>query len=156
MRILALDISGTTGWARAYSTGRITSGVVELKLGDDEHPGALWKRARLEFARLAGGVEWIVWEKVISAPGPRNRATAILTVLEAQVVEVAYDLGVETKTVMPSTLKKFATGYGFTKKPEMLAAARKKWRDRTIETHDEADALFVLAWARKELATCPA
>lgn len=153
MRILALDISGTTGWARAYSTGRITSGVVELKLGDDEHPGALWKRVRLQLKVLAGDVKWIVWEKIITPPARRSSySPATLFVLEAQLVEVAYELGAETKTVMPSTLKKHATGYGLSKKPEMVAAAQAKWRDREVRSDDEADALWALDWARAEIA----
>jgi hypothetical protein len=153
MRILALDLSSHTGWARVYSTGKVTSGVLELALGETEHPGEFWKRVRRSFAVLAGGVEWIVWEKIITPASRKSSfSPGTLFVLEAQLVEVAFDLGVETKTLMPSTLKKHATGWGRSKKPAMLAAARAKWPKRTIATHDEADALWVLDWARKELA----
>ena len=149
MRILALDLAGATGWARLSEAG-LHSGVARLKLRDDEHPGARWKRARKWFRSMAdGAVDLIAWERIVANSGPL--ASGELFGLQSQLVEVAHDLKLDCMTVAPSTLKKFATGNGRAKKPEILAAARKRWPEQDIETHDQADALFVLAWAREQI-----
>lgn len=150
LRILALDLADTTGWARLYANGEIKSGVLSLKLRDDETPGARWQRARKTILELAAGVELITWERIVA----RSAVWAASTLfgLETQVLEVCHILGADALTVMPATLKKFACGNGRAKKPEILAAARKRWPKVTFATHDEADARFVLEWARQEIA----
>jgi Holliday junction resolvasome RuvABC endonuclease subunit len=47
---------------------------------------------------------------------------------------------------LPSQVKKHATGRGNCSKPAMVAAAEQRWGRRPA-THDEADALCLLAWA---------
>ena len=48
-----------------------------------------------------------------------------------------------------ATLKKFATGKGNADKKTILQTARKKWGDTVIDDN-EADALFLMDYARKE------
>lgn len=157
--ILALDLSiASTGWARhTAGDGQIESGVVSFELLEGEHPGKRWPRVREWLATMASGMDWIVWEGVVSGNFQKQHHTtiALLHNLECQVVEMAATLGqkiIETATVPPSTLKKHATGDGHAKKPEMIAAALSRWPHRQL-THvgrplgdNEADALCVLAW----------
>jgi Holliday junction resolvasome RuvABC endonuclease subunit len=151
--ILALDLGDTTGWATADEHGAVSSGVLDLSIADGEHPGQRWARARRTIADLAyrTGASRIAWERVVNVGGPWSRST--LYGLEVQVVEVCATLLVEPLTVMPSSLKKHATGNGRAKKPQMRAAAARRFgRDpESFATHDEADALCVLGWALDEI-----
>lgn len=148
--ILALDLAGDTGWARVLEDDVLESGVGRLKLRDTESPGERWKRAREWFRDMAAGVEWLAWERVVATSGPF--AAGELFGLQAQLVEVAFDLKLQCVTVAPSTLKKFATGNGRAKKPEIVAAAKARWPRTSFETHDQADACFVLLWAQQAIA----
>jgi Holliday junction resolvasome RuvABC endonuclease subunit len=156
MRILAFDLAGSTGWASfetlkvsAHKVGLTNSGVLYLKLRDDEHPGARWVRARSKFRELVQGADLVAWEKVVANSGPL--ASGELFALQAQLAEAVFLAGVpRTLTVAPNTLKKFAVGNGRAEKKEMLAAARARWPEHDLETHDQADALFVLAWAMEQ------
>lgn len=155
MRILALDLAACTGWATRSRSGEVFSGVLDLSLGDD-HPGARSLRVRGVLRDLATrhDPDLIVWERIVQAGrgGGSAAATTGLYSLETQLVEVAFVTGAETLTVMPSSLKKFATGDGRADKARMVLEARKKWPGWTPATHDEADARWVLLWAEQHQA----
>jgi hypothetical protein len=149
MRIVSFDLGNTCGWAR-WQAGKLLSGVVDLSLRDDEHPGARWKRSRGVFEALIDRADWVLWERVIG----HHRTASNLYVFEAQLVELCHDHGAQAATVAPSTLKKFSAGSGRSKNPEVLAAAQEKWPKVAFATHDEAHARFVIEWfleTRREL-----
>ena len=65
------------------------------------------------------------------------------------------DAHVKPVPVNAATLKKWATGSGRAKKPEMIRAADMHWPDYCMAFNrpaddNEADALLLLAWAREE------
>lgn len=175
--ILALDLSSHTGWAVRRRDGSVASGVEHFPLGELENPAARYERfsewvrsmastteSRIEVDGAVSvervchapavdviacpDVDLIAWEKAIAYGGRRN-AGALLFVLEAEVVKVAWRLGLPVRTIDPQTLKKHATGKRGAKKPEMIMAAAKRWPDRPAALIDdnEADALCVLGWA---------
>ncbi len=178
--VLAYDLGSDTGWARFSGLrpspvgagiadtkpDRIFSGVHDLRIREKEgeHPGARWRRVRELFldqinqARASeallgpsAGDVVVAWERVVSIGGS-SRANVALYGLEAQLVEATYETGVKVYTVMPSTLKKFATGKGNCKKPDMIAGARAKWPGQDCLKDDHADALWVGDWAWNQLA----
>lgn len=163
MKIVAFDLAGSTGWAITRidhdDTLRLslTSGTLNLKLRDDEDPGARWRRARERFAALVVGADVVAWERIVANSGPF--ASGELFGLQAQLVEAVWMCSglsspprqIEVATVAPSTLKKFAVGNGRAQKKEILAAARARWPEQDLETHDQADALYVLAWAQERV-----
>jgi hypothetical protein len=67
-----------------------------------------------------------------------------------RVQEFCATRGIDHTPLSPSSLKKFATGKGNSKKPAMLAAARQQLGYQR-EDDNEADALWLLEYARKEL-----
>lgn len=157
MKILAFDLAGCTGWATRTPQGGVVSGILDLKLGEDEHPGRRWERARatIESLAISHQADVLAWERIV-ALGGSSRANVALYGLEAQLVEVTWRCGYDALTVMPATLKKFATGRGNAKKPDMVAAAKAHWPGWVPATHDEADARFVLLWAENEIAAAQA
>lgn len=152
--ILALDLSRSTGWALRRRDGTVASGVESFRQGDDEHPAEVLLRFKRWVNRMITAVDMVVWERVVGGSVGMS-ARSFLFVLESQVMLAAFELGAETRTVFPSTLKKHATGNGRAKKPEMIAAALKRWPNavwtETLSGSDEADALCVLAWAIDQL-----
>jgi hypothetical protein len=147
MRIAAFDLANVTGWAIAEDGAVVESGVLELALGEEEHPGERWSRARKALAKVACNAEVIAWERVIG----RFRNASILYVLEAMLVEQAWEASAETITIVPSSLKLYAAGSGRAQNPEVLAAAQRKWPRHAFKTHDEAHARFVATWALEQL-----
>lgn len=155
--ILAFDLAENAGWAARFDGQEIESGALDLHACDDEHPGARWPRLRELFRAIARGQtpRLVAWERAITFGHHHGDGT--LPILQACLVEVVYAWGATPLTVMPSTLKKFATGRGDSKKPAVIAAARARWPrwvpDNPAKPDDEADARFVLAWAETEIRT---
>jgi hypothetical protein len=161
--IVTLDLGDTTGWA-ALEAGRVRHGIRNFDILLNEHPGKRWPRVRGELRELLRGKRWCVWEVIVNSGGMLAKAN--LYGIEAQVVEVCAELGVEPMTVAPGTLKKFATcgvrgcehrpgtdcpGRGNATKEELRIAGRSKWPDAVFNTHDEVDARWILEWAIEQL-----
>lgn len=149
--ILALDLATSTGWAMRAADGTITSGVETFRLGRGDSPGIRFMRFRAWlWERLAGfhGVYGVV---AYERPHHRGgHATALAVGLATVVQEQAAADRHETLTVHTGTLKKWATGRGNAGKDAMVAAARLRY-GRDVTSHDEADALHVLAWSCAEI-----
>lgn len=141
MRIASFDLGNTTGWAR-WDPAHFRSGIVDLSLKDDEHPGERWRRARQSLEAIAQGANVLLWERVVG----RHRTAANLYVFESYLVEICHVRDIDAATVAPSTLKKFATGSGKSKNPEVLRAAHERWPGYSFATHDEAHARFIVVW----------
>lgn len=158
--ILALDLATSTGWAGSDRSGRASSGVQRFDLARGESSGMRflrfrrWLRETLDL--LAMGHPFNTDRGVIAYEQPHHRggaATALCAGLVAIVLEEAAARELETVPVHTATLKKHATGRGNAKKPDMQAAAAKRWGPNAAGElqEDQADALCVLAWALDEI-----
>jgi Holliday junction resolvasome RuvABC endonuclease subunit len=144
--ILALDLGTRTGWAHSNTL----SGVQDFTPRRGDSPGMRWLEFRAWLCRLldAAPVALIAYEQAHHRGGA---ATHVAHSLISLVETVAAERNIELTNRHTATIKKHATGKGNTKKPEMLAAARAKWNDRTVIGDDEADALWLLDLITKEL-----
>lgn len=145
MNILALDVATETGWA-ILEEGRKLSGVQKFQLNRGESPGMRLLRFRgwlKNFPCLIPHV--IVYEQAHHRGG---HATALINKMIGEVEAFAAEVEAEVLPVHSGTLKKFATGKGNAKKPEMIEAARERgWNP---EDDNEADAALLLEYAIKE------
>ena len=150
MIILALDTAQKTGWC-IYDTKEkrvIESGVQDMTKRRGESNGLLFLRFRAWMKTITGFLPrpgLIAYEQAHM----RGSGTEICIGLTSIVQEVATKIGIETAPVHTGTLKKFATGSGNAKKPEMKAAAEKILGRPPIDDN-EADAVHVAMWAARE------
>lgn len=148
-RILAIDQAGTSGFAWTVDGGETRrSSVITL---DKKLP----RHLRLRAFRLAlwAKIRDVKPEFIIHELPNLNRnlgyvghmsMIGYLAIIELACAE--HELG-PPYTVNAMTLKKYATGNGRADKEDMVAAAKaRQWR---IDSHDEADALWILEYALK-------
>lgn len=144
--ILALDLATRTGWA--HSRGE--SGVQDFALKRGESAGMRFIRFRKWLNDLLDTCPAVViaYEQAHHRGGA---ATHVAENLVGRVLEIAAERGLETVAYHTSTLKKHATGKGNAGKPQMIAAARKRWPQTAIVDDNHADALWALDMARSEI-----
>lgn len=139
MKLLALDVATNTGFA--HSSGE--SGV--------------WcfdERNRLDrfFDRLdemyKRGVSRVVFESAVAYE--RHGGFEVEIEMHGVLKLWCCWRNVRWFPVNPTSLKKWATGRGKASKEQMMAAAKRMFPDRTIAGDDEADALMLLLYAKKE------
>ena len=151
IRILALDTGTHCGWASwSPRTQQQTSGVQVFELGRGESPGMRFLRFRkwlTEMVRLVSP-NVIAYER--SAHFKGVPAAEVCHGFQTVMLELAAQHEIDTAPVQNSSLKKYMTGKGNASKEEMVEAAIKRWRLDETPTHDQADALAVLAWAIEE------
>lgn len=148
-RILALDPANRTGWAYVDAEGRRLSGAFCIAKRTDRHPGARIARfmAALREFLVKYPVDVVACED--SHFGTRNHETAAMHAeLRGLIKLMAYERGARFIAYKPSTIKKFATGYGKAEKSQMIKAARTVLGVE-VDDDDEADALFILELARR-------
>lgn len=92
-----------------------------------------------------------MYEQTLQTPRHFGGASSreIANGFSTRVQEYCARRGIDHGTVYPTTLKKFATGRGNAPKGAMLAAARERLGYRGLDDN-EADALWILAWAREQ------
>lgn len=161
MRILALDLGTTTGWA-LYDGARLESGVQTFALERGESPGMRFIRFNRWLQELVGPCHPPALESprvgLIAYEKPHHRggaATEIACGFSTRVHEFCARHAIEYASAHTATLKKFAVGKGNAQKVDMLDAAIQRWRDQFsklsgLGTYDQADALWVLEWARRQ------
>lgn len=148
--VIGLDTSTKTGFAvlshtRSEGTNLIRTGVIHSK--------------KTGFDRLAAMAEEL--QAIVSLHKPSffvtegygfGNANTLATLVEVGTVlrYFIWQEGLTNIIIPPTTLKKFTTGKGNSKKEEMLLAVYKKW-GHEVPTNDEADAV-ALAYAG--LALC--
>jgi crossover junction endodeoxyribonuclease RuvC len=153
MRILTLDLSGSTGWSCGDSDGEPRYGTLTLpKTGDDVGRYLLafdeWFRAMLAVEHPAV----VVFEAPIYREGKTAIATARkLMGLASHTEYVCALLSVRCSETHIGTIKAFFAGHGRAEKADMMATARLYgWAPRNDH---EADALGI--WASAVHHYCP-
>lgn len=147
MRILALDLATSTGWAYK-DRDFVCSGVWDFKKKKKEVDGDRLRKLFDElnkFHRLEK-FELVAYERPGNLEG---HARKVLPAFQA-VTELWCSLNSLPVVLVPATkVKKHATGNGRAKKEEMMNAARRNWPGVQLQTHDQADALWVLDCCEK-------
>jgi crossover junction endodeoxyribonuclease RuvC len=150
-RILALDPSQSTGWA--YTRGKW--GVEKFIRRPWRHPFAhyldfrAWLLERIDTLE----VEALAFEGVLSAGGRGNGQRHEWNGI---ILAVAAECDLPFYTMMPSSLKKYATGNGRAERPEMRAALKDKFGlDLAEDEHDAIAAIWVLSYATAEYQADP-
>lgn len=154
--ILGIDPGTTMGWA----VGQIAAPYCLLShgsrrlmapKGDDTHPGERYRRALVMLESVVipcDHVHLVAYE----LPHASGRLAAqyhygIIAVCQMFAAQV----GAECIGVHSATLKKHATGNGHAEKDQMVAAAyraRLVPKDHVFASHDEADAIWIMDYAR--------
>lgn len=150
MKVLALDLGTHTGWALAENGG-LESGVQVFDVKRGESPGMRYLRFNRWLEEMAGAdpkPDVVVFEQAHHRGGA---ATEVAAGFSTRVLEFCARHGIEHASVHTATLKKFATGKGNADKTLMVEAARKFKLD--LADDNEADALWILEWARREVVT---
>jgi Holliday junction resolvasome RuvABC endonuclease subunit len=140
MVIVALDLGTTTGFA-VHSKHGITSGTLNFKKKGKFHDSAF--KALYDFlcTFTEGGVPV---EIAVEKPhaGRFIAPVRILFGLLAVVHLFSDEFGIILTEYSPKEIKKFATGSGNAKKPEMVAAVQKEFPN--ITNDNQADAVQLL------------
>lgn len=143
--ILALDLGTKTGWALRLQ-GRFEHGVQEFVVKRGESPGMRYVRFNRWLRETGTYATFIAYE----APHHRGgAATEVANGFATRVQEFCAEMGAEHTAVHTATLKKWLTGSGNAKKPEMMAAVAARWC--AVETDDEADAIALLHYVETEV-----
>jgi|SRR5690625_243443 len=150
MKIVAFDLGTTTGWA-AWSGGKYTSGVLDLKGGRYEGGGMRYLRFEGQLKELLDHVEpdAVFFEEVRRHMG--TDAAHVYGGLLAVLTAECEKRGIPYQGIPVGTVKKHATGKGNANKQAMLEAAESKWPDQQIADDNQADALWVLETGRAAL-----
>ena len=146
--ILGLDCATKTGWAVCEGGKILESGVQDFTKKRGDSNGMMFLRYRQWLSEMlyTYKVSLCVYEQAHHRGGA---ATEICVNLTGRVQEECDRLKIEYATVHTGTLKKFATGSGSAKKPEIMAAAEKIIGRPPIDDN-EADAIFISLWAHNE------
>lgn len=147
MKILALDIGTTTGWA--FNIGeQVFYGKWDLKPSRHEGAGMRWIKLRNSLDKIIGS-NLVVYEEVAAHKG--TAAAHIYGGLIAIVQSWCDEKKVNYTSVPVGTIKKHATGKGNAGKKQMIEAANAKFKLKLSERdHDIADAMWILDWALEE------
>lgn len=145
MNVLALDLATRTGWALSED-GRRESGMQAFEVKRGESPGMRFLAFNrwldsVVFVAGARRVDLIVYEQPFVM---RSGAAAEISLgFATRVQEFCARHGIEHTATNGMTLKKWTTGRGNAKKPDMVAAVRAKF-GWTGDDDNEADAVALL------------
>lgn len=155
MRILALDLGTTTGWAAnigilaSANIGILASGSVSMRPSRYDGGGMRYLRFREWLRHIYGEmtpIDVVYYEEVRRHMGVD--AAHVYGGLLAVLTSWCEERAVPYQGVPVGTIKKHATGKGNASKAEMIAAARKYAPHASIDMDDnEADAICILHWA---------
>lgn len=149
--ILSLDLSTCTGWASGPPDGSPRFGTQRFPGGEDLGRSLQafedWLTAMIAVEKPAV----VVFEAPIMSGGKTSLATARLLYCLAGMTElICRKAQVQCREANLMNVKKFWTGHGHAKKPDMIAAAKRFGFD--VRNPDEADAVAVWAHAVHTLA----
>lgn len=142
---LALDLASRCGWAVRLRDGTVFHGTEDFRPRENWTPGQRWTRFRSWLAALVvrHQITDIAYEVVMQGQGHSSVAAGDVYGGFKCLVELAADShNLNLHPFHVSTVKKFWTGDGRAKKPQMIATARE--RGFVPKDDNAADALAVL------------
>ncbi len=175
MAVLALDLGTKTGFAVHHDDETLSSGVWNLAVTaacpDRTRELRLWRQLMATHERC--GITTVAYERVdshgrpdekkIECPNCKSKFDARVSGFNTMAAHVYGALKGQVEmwadvhrlppppTVAVMTLKKFATGSGRAKKPDMIKWAQMRWPEQHVKDDNQADALHVLDWVLIEV-----
>lgn len=153
--VLGIDPGSACGWALVeFPSGRLLHrGVWTLQHGRLEGGGMMFVRLETWLLEAtARRPDLIAMEEVRRHKGVM--AAHLYGGITATIARICEEIGVTYTAVPIGTWKKFATGRGNASKPDVMAAAQRRWGLGAL-THDwiqdEADAAFIALTAGVQL-----
>lgn len=150
----AFDLGTSCGYARETGGPFIISGVLKLQQQRNESPGMRYIRFQNKLPEILQDVTFVAFEDV-RFHGKHNSSSVahVYGALKALLQMHCEKNKIPYTGFAPPEIKKFATGKGNANKDQMLVAAREKWPEHSISSHDQADALWILELARNRFPT---
>ena len=143
IKVLGLDLSITgTGLAHTLE-GEVCTHTVKTR---DKDRDRRLVQIQTTIRELATGAELCL----IEAPTPRSPSSVISGMVQGAARLVLLDLGIPYGTLMPASLKKYATGRGTGDKIPMAIAALKR-ADLEFPNDNECDAFWLWVAANDHL-----
>lgn len=145
--ILAIDPATRCGWAHECGI----SGVWDLSIRRDESSGMRLIRLQSKLMELlkSSNVTLVVYEAARHA-APKMQGALVVQAEIQGVIKITCDQqNVAWRGYSPTEIKKFATGKGNAKKPDMIGAAC-RLASKQITDDNEADAICLLHLAKSE------
>ena len=145
--ILAIDLGRNFAWAFYDKSSKLQYGV-------NQDNAKEWNFTLALFFELLQSIIDECHIKVIVYENPtfsHYSATAKLSQMIGLIKLLSYYNEIETIGISPTTVKKYATGNGRSKKPEMIKAVNEK-HILNITNDNIADAIHILHYALDELS----
>jgi Holliday junction resolvasome RuvABC endonuclease subunit len=142
-KVLGLDLS-ITGTGLAHTVEG--EGCTHLIKTNPKHRDSRLTQIQNEIRELAQGAELCL----IEAPTPRSATSVISGMVQGVARVVLLEMGIPYGTLMPASLKKYATGRGTGDKIPMAIAALKR-ANREFPNDNEADAWWLWVAANDQL-----
>lgn len=120
VNVSGLDLS-MTGTGIAFTSADLTV-ITMLVKTNPKHGDARLVQIRQQIMELVSGSSYAL----IEAPTPRSFSSAVTGMVQGVAREALVELGVPYGTVLPATLKKYATGKGTGDKTAMALEAYKR------------------------------
>lgn len=145
MNILALDLGTKCGWA----IDQRKNGVWNFKPSSFDSYGERFRRFKTALESSYEEITHVVYEEVRAHFGvdAAHSYGGYMAILQTWCIECK----IEYKGVPVGTIKKYATGKGNAKKPDMILAANRLFPSINVIDDNHADALCLLSWAQKNL-----
>jgi Holliday junction resolvasome RuvABC endonuclease subunit len=105
-------------------------------------------RGKLNEILYSQGVELVIFEAARNAGPHMQGALVVQSELQGVIKLWCEDNDIQYKGVSPTEIKKHATRKGNAKKVHMIAAAKKKWPEVEIVDDNQADAMWILDFAK--------
>ena len=155
-RILALDFATKTGFAYRGSCDEISSGTWDLSVRKDESSGMRLVRFESKLLEMLDIVDVVAFESVTAGQGKRINFDSVKLQSKLQgIIEyiVESTKGKEHVGYNLATIKKHALGdrKGKRDKEAMMKAAAEAFPDQELIDDNQADALWILDLAWREI-----
>jgi Holliday junction resolvasome RuvABC endonuclease subunit len=146
MNILTLDLGTQTGWA-AHVSGVTVSGTQSFQAQRFSGGGMRYLRFRTWLAETISDqkIEAVFYEEVRRHIG--TTAAHVYGGFLAVLTAYCEEHNIPYEGVPVGTIKKLATGKGNANKEAMIEAAKHRWPEQDIADDNQADALWILAFA---------